>query len=60
MGQVVGWVVVASLAMFSTPPSKLVVRLVKTNMEDTETMSWRRETRGAVGGDMRAGRVRVR
>ena len=54
MGQVV-----ASLAIWSTPPSIRVVKMVKTSMENTETMSWRRETRGAVGGDIRAGRVRV-
>ena len=54
MGQVV-----ASLAIWSTPPSILVVKRVKTSMENTETMSWRRETRGAVGGDRRAGSVRV-
>ena len=59
MGQVVGWVVLDSLAILSTPPSRVVVRWVKTSMEKTDTISWRRETRGAVGGEIRTGRVRV-
>ena len=52
-------VVVESLTILSTPPSRAMVKLVKTSMADTETLSWRRETRGAVGGEKSAGRVRV-
>ena len=54
MGQVV-----ACSTIVSTPPSSARVKLIKTSIADTETQSWRRETRGAVGGEMRAGRVRV-
>ena len=59
IGQVVGWVVLASLVILSTPPSRVVVRWVKTSMDSTDTISWRRETSGAVGGEIRTGRVRV-
>ena len=48
MGQVVGWDVLASLVILSIPPSRVVVRWVKTSMDRTHTISWRRETRGAV------------
>ena len=59
MGQLVGWVVFACLAIVSAPPKMEVVKFVKTSMAETETQSWRRDTRGAVGEERRAGRVRV-
>ena len=38
---------------------RVVVRWVKTSMDSTDTISWRRETRGAVRRETRTGRVRV-
>ena len=51
--------VLARVAILSIPPSIVVVRWVKTSMDRTDTISCRRETRGAVGGEIKTGRVRV-